>query len=632
MDELDQFFNISLDLLCVANTDGYFLRLNPAWERILGYSREELMARRFFDFIHPDDLEKTQAIVSTLASQGKVYSFENRYRCKDGAYRWLEWNATPAGDLIYAAARDVTGHKLAEEGLQERLKFERLVSDLSARFVNIHPDRVDAEVEYGLRQILEFFQVDRVGLIRALPSETSWFISHVAYSKDVPPVPVGVKLPRSINPWAYDKLVRKREVVFFSRPEDVPAEANIDKKTWSEWGIRSNLVIPIATGKLVDHIIAINAVHRERVWPEELFPRLQLLGEIFVNALERKQMEEQLRQNLREIENLKQRLENENIYLQEEIKLLGEHQEIVGQSLAMKKILAQAEQVARTDSTVLITGETGTGKELLARAIHKMSARKDRPMITVNCASLPPTLIESELFGREKGAYTGALTRMVGRFEVADGSTLFLDEIGELPLELQSKLLRVLEEGKFERLGSTKTLQVNVRIIAATNRDIGQDVTQGKFRRDLYYRLNVFPVSIPPLRERPEDIPLLVWVFIRDFETRMGTRIESIPRKTMEALKRYSWPGNVRELRNVIEHSMIVSTGRTLTAQAPYPTSSETPETLNLESIERKHLLEVLKKTNWRVGGKGGAAEILGLKRTTLHSRMKRLGIARPTS
>jgi formate hydrogenlyase transcriptional activator len=804
MEEFDQFFSLTLDLLCIANTDGYFLRLNPPWEKVLGYSREELTAKRFLDFVHPDDLTKTQDVVSALASQREVVYFENRYRRKDGTYCWLEWTAAPAGNLIYAAARDVTEHKLTEQAQQEHLQFERLLSDLSARFVNIPPDRVDSEIESGLRRILEFFQVDRAGLIRALPSENSWFIAHVAYSKDVPPVPVGVKLPSSINPWAYDKLVRQHEVVCFSSPEDVPAEANIDQKTWSEWGIRSNLVIPIATGKPVDHIISINSVKSERVWPEALLPRLQLLGEIFVNALERKQarlkteehlrferlisdlsagfvnlphhevdsginrglrsiseffnvdrctiglfseegtrlvrlfeylspgaeaapesiskeqmpwyieqllqgnpvvfsrledlpseaekerqigmlksmksvlsipmvsggktigscvlvstrtervwpkelvqrfriltevfvnalqhkqMEEQLRQNLREIENLKQRLENENIYLQEEIKVLGEHTEIVGQSRAIKRILAQAEQVARTDSTVLIVGETGTGKELLARAIHNMSTRKDRPMITVNCASLPPTLIESELFGREKGAYTGALTKMIGRFEVADGSTLFLDEIGELPLELQSKLLRVLEEGNFERLGSTKTLHVNVRIVAATNRDIALDVKEKKFRKDLYYRLNVFPISIPPLRERPEDIPLLVWAFIKEFEKKVGKRIDSILKKSIEALQAYSWPGNIRELRNVIEHGMILSSCRTLAVTVPHPSTPETADTSNLEHIERSHLLNVLKKTNWRVAGEGGAAEILGLKRTTLQSLMKRLGIKRP--
>jgi DNA-binding NtrC family response regulator len=340
--------------------------------------------------------------------------------------------------------------------------------------------------------------------------------------------------------------------------------------------------------------------------------------------------EKALEERLREIEQLKQRLEQENIYLREEINLQHPHEEIVGQSDVMKKVLLKVEQVSQADSTVLIQGETGTGKELLARAIHHLSKRKDRPLVTVNCASLPPTLIESELFGREKGAYTGALTKMVGRFEVADGSTLFLDEIAELPLDLQSKLLRVLEEGKFERLGSTKTLQVDVRIIAATNRDIAQEVKEGRFRKDLYYRLNVFPIAIPPLRERAEDIPLMAWAFVREFQKRMGKEIESIPRRSIDALQSYPWPGNVRELKNVIERAMIVTTGKTLSVQLPKFASSEAEDTPNLEDTERRHIVRVLERTGWRVAGKGGAAEILGLNRSTLLSRMKKLGIKRP--
>ena len=342
--------------------------------------------------------------------------------------------------------------------------------------------------------------------------------------------------------------------------------------------------------------------------------------------------EKALEERLREIEQLKERLHRENIYLKEEIRLLGEHSEIVGQSAAMKKVLAQVEQVAKTESTVLILGETGTGKELLARSIHKLSRRKDRPLVTVNCASLPPTLIESELFGREKGAYTGALTKMIGRFEIADGSTLFLDEIGEIPLELQSKLLRVLEEGNIERLGSTKTLHVDVRIVAATNRDIAREVKEGRFRTDLYYRLNVFPIVIPPLRERSEDIPLMVWAFVKEFQKKMGKEIENISKKSMESLQSYSWPGNVRELRNVLEHAMIVSRDKTLAVQAPKLTSSETSDTCNLEDMERRHIVSVLERNGWRVGGKGGAAEVLGLKRSTLYSKMKKLGINRPNS
>jgi len=353
---------------------------------------------------------------------------------------------------------------------------------------------------------------------------------------------------------------------------------------------------------------------------------------VSLDITERKRMEEQLKKDMGEIEELKQRLERENIYLREEVKLLGEYTEIVGQSLPMKRVLAQAEQVAPMDSTVLILGETGTGKELLARAIHKMSARKDRPMIAVNCASLPPTLIESELFGREKGAYTGAMSKMIGRFEIADGSTLLLDEIGELPLELQSKLLRVLQEGSFERLGSTKTLQVDVRIIATTNRDLEQEVKNGSFRNDLFYRLSVFPIVIPPLRERPEDIPPMVWVFIKEFEKKMGKEIEAISKKSMKALQFHSWPGNGRELRNVIEHAMILSKGKKLVVHALKFGSEEAGATRNLEDMERRHIVAVLERAGWRVAGKGGAAEVLGLKRSTLNSKMKKLGISRSPS
>jgi transcriptional regulator with GAF, ATPase, and Fis domain len=275
-------------------------------------------------------------------------------------------------------------------------------------------------------------------------------------------------------------------------------------------------------------------------------------------------------------------------------------------------MLNLAEQVAETDTTVLIFGETGTGKELLARAIHNLSPRKDRQMIKVNCTVLPATLIESELFGREKGAYTGALNRQIGRFEIADGSTLFLDEIGELPLELQAKLLRVLQEGQFERLGSPKTISVNVRIIASTNRDLARALKEGKFREDLYYRLKVFPITAPPLRDRIEDIPLLVWAFAKEFKESMGKTIERIPSKSIAALQRYSWPGNIRELRT------------------PADPVSKVQEELNLAVIERKHIIAVLKKTTWRVSGEKGAAKLLGLKPTTLEARMKKLGIARP--
>lgn len=327
---------------------------------------------------------------------------------------------------------------------------------------------------------------------------------------------------------------------------------------------------------------------------------------------------------------MKLRIEKENLYLQEEVKGLVGHGSIISHSDSMKNVIAQARQVAGTDSTVLILGETGTGKELLARAIHEMSGRKNRPMITVNCASLPPTLIEAELFGRERGAYTGALSRMIGRFELADNSTIFLDEIGEMPLELQAKLLRAIENGVFQRLGSPNSIKVDIRIIAATNRNLFDEVKTGGFRSDLYYRLNVFPIHIPPLRERTDDIPPLVWSLVREYQEAMGKKIDHITNTTMTALASYAWPGNVRELRNVIERAMIVSQGPTLEALLPGLTSGQNvSHGKTLRDIEREQILLVLTDTKWKIGGKGGAAELLDIERTTLYAKMKKLGIER---
>ncbi len=342
---------------------------------------------------------------------------------------------------------------------------------------------------------------------------------------------------------------------------------------------------------------------------------------------ERRRGEEALRQSYAEIERLKDRLQAESEYLKEEIRVVHSQGEVTGQSAVIRKVLRLVEQVAPTDSSVLIHGETGTGKELVAQAIHGLSPRGRNVMVKVNCAALPSGLIESELFGREKGAFTGALTRQVGRFEVADGSTIFLDEVGELPPDVQVKLLRVLQEGEFERLGSPKTIKVNVRLIAATNRDLADDVRKGRFREDLFYRLNVFPIHVPPLRERAEDIPALVWEFLEGLCARMGKKITQIPRATMEALQRHQWPGNVRELRNVIERVVIVTAGDTLRAPelGDLPPITAAPQTL--ADVERQHILRVLEGTRGRIKGPKGAAVLLGLNPATLYSRMKKLGI-----
>lgn len=344
---------------------------------------------------------------------------------------------------------------------------------------------------------------------------------------------------------------------------------------------------------------------------------------------DRKQAANSLREALTIIKQLKANLREENLYLREEINLLHSHKDIVGNSKAIRTVLKQIEQVAQTDSTVLIQGETGTGKELVANAIHGLSSRKGRLMIKVNCAALPPTLIESELFGREKGAFTGALSKQSGRFELADASTIFLDEINALPLDLQAKLLRVLEFGEFERLGSPRTVKVDVRIISATNRDLAKLVSEGGFREDLYYRLNVFQITVPPLREHREDILPLVWSFVEEFSKRMGKRIESIPQKDAETLQAYPWPGNVRELRNVTERAMIITTGPVLHFDVPKIAQSGADQSGTLDETEKQHIIKALNTTGWRVSGKNGAAEILGINPKTLESRMQRLGIQR---
>jgi PAS domain S-box-containing protein len=333
-----------------------------------------------------------------------------------------------------------------------------------------------------------------------------------------------------------------------------------------------------------------------------------------------------------EVSRLKNQLQEENIYLQEEIKLTQNFGEIVGASDALKYVLFKIEQVAPTDSTVLITGETGTGKELVARAIHTASARGDRPMVKVNCAALSASLIESELFGHERGAFTGALNRKIGRFELADGATIFLDEIGELPLELQVKLLRIIQEGEFERLGSSKTVKVDARIIAATNRNLKEQVNQGLFREDLWYRLNVFPITVPPLRQRREDIPMLAEHFLRTFSHKLGKEVTSVAPATINQLRNYSWPGNVRELANVIERAVINAHGPVLRLQEQlHPVNGDSIHAVNktLEEVERDYIMRILEDRSWKIEGPNGAAHVLGMNPSTLRTRMAKLSISK---
>lgn len=356
---------------------------------------------------------------------------------------------------------------------------------------------------------------------------------------------------------------------------------------------------------------------------------------VFQDVTEIKQSETKLRNALEEISELKERIQAENAYLQEEIKYSSNFEEILGQSSKLKKVFRQVEQVAKMDTTVLLLGETGTGKELFARSIHNLSYRKERPLVKVNCTALPINLIESELFGHEKGSFTGALSRRIGRFELADGGTIFLDEIGELSLDLQVKLLRVIQEGEFERLGGSSTISVDVRIIAATHRDLKQMVSIGEFREDLFYRLNVFPITLPPLRERGGDIAIIVKAFVDKFAKKMGKQIDNIPQKIMNELSQYAWPGNVRELENIIERAVILSNSNTLQLHDKLhgiKTTNSDTDLKSLADMEKAHITKVLKHTDWRISGEEGAATVLEMHPNTLRSRMSKLGIKRSNS
>jgi len=516
---------------------------------------------------------------------------------------------------------------------EKRLEFEQLLVDLSAKFVAISSEKVDDEIRSALREIVRFFRIDRCALVRLLPGRTSWAVAYDAEDASVSPYPIGTVLPISLVPWAYHRLSVEREFFSFASLDELPSGASVDRQTMESFNVRSGLYIPIAVMKSDEYTLGISSSENGRTCPQEYIPRLRLLGELIVNALERKRMETELREHLKEIEHLKLQLEKENIALRDEIKAEKGFEKIIGDSDALNYVLFRIKQVAPTDATVLILGETGTGKSMVANALHEMSPRRDRPMITVNCAALPANLVESELFGREKGAFTGAQARQVGRFEIAHGGTIFLDEIGEMPLEIQAKLLRVLQDGEFERLGSPRTIKVDVRVIASTSRDLKEEAEKKRFREDLYYRLNVFPVSMPPLRMRTGDIPHLVQHFVGKYARKLGRRFETVTKETMKTLQEYHWPGNVRELEHVIERAVIISPGPELfLADKLEGKAASTGEASSrgLEAVEREHILKVLDETRWKIEGKTGAAAILGLNPSTLRFRIRKLGIERP--
>ena len=683
-------------------------------------------------------------------------------------YRWYVITAIfivlVQGGLISFLLRQRTLRHYAQADLAERLRFEKTLSELSARFVNLPPDRVESQIAHELKMLANFFEVDRVTVFEISEIDQRLHTVHSFTRSNVAPAPSQIEFHRLT--WAQKKLFNG-EMVIFSDPGELPPDAVAEKEFLQSQGVRSAVVVPLKADQSTLGLLTLTMLRRPKEWPRDLTPRIAVVAEIFANALARKQSEEALRQakafnrstldslqyqiavmdregkildvnkswerfakeldggplgrigtglnyidacresacagdtlsqtvlegiqavlegkranffldypcdlsagerwfsmgvipfsgqkggvivsriditdrkqaenDLRkaytEIARLKDQLEAESTYLQEEIKLERNFESIIGTSAAIKYVLYKVEKVAATDTSVLILGETGTGKELMARAIHNLSLHNARPLVKVDFASLPANLIESELFGYERGAFTGAQTRHIGRFEVANGTTIFLDEIGELPLELQPKLLRVLQDGEFERLGSTRTIKVDVRVIAATNRDLEAEVREGRFREDLFYRLNVFPITVPPLRDRMEDIPLLAQFLTEKVSKGVGKSIVQIPHSIIKTMQDYPWPGNVRELQNVIERAVINSSGPKLRLADDLtgPAHKAMPNHLRtLQDIEIDHITRVLEETGWRIEGPKGAAVILDINPSTLRTRMRKLGIKKP--
>jgi formate hydrogenlyase transcriptional activator len=519
-----------------------------------------------------------------------------------------------------------TNTTASSPSVKELVAFERLLADLSARMANVTADRVEPEIQLAQAILRQFLGFDRSTFAEFQDDGSLVVVSSTAL-EGVDPTPLG-PLPPQLD-WFIAKLRAGETLVIQDPADDLPPEAVGETEYVRRTGLRSHLSIPLRIGGRVVGAIAFAAFRETRNWPDDLIARVMLVGEVFAHAIARKREHEKLLAAMAEIRLLKERLERENSYLKQAAQVRPP-QRLSSRSPRFLSVVEEIKQVALTSSTVLLMGETGSGKEVLAQAIHDSSAQKDRAMIKVNCAALPASLIESELFGREKGAFTGALARQPGRFEIADGSTIFLDEVGELPLELQPKLLRVLQEGEFERLGGSKTIRVDARVIAATNRPLEQAVREGRFRQDLFYRLDVFPIEVPPLRERQEDIPLLSWTFVKEFGSSMGKRIEEIAEDSMSALQDYHWPGNIRELRNVIERAMILSQGPKLyiklgrTALRPVAVN---PTAGSLNEAEVTIIRQAVERCNWRIRGPNGAAAFLNMKPTTLESRIKKLGL-----
>jgi PAS domain S-box-containing protein len=606
----------------VVNHDGAIVVANQQIERQFDWCRNELLEQSV-DLLLPE---------IGLAEPGQSNGLARKQsgRRRDGREFPVEITLNPLrveqGLFTLVSVVDLTERRELDQALDRKLEFERLIAELSVQFINLPADQVIEAIRDAIRQIGETLDVDRCSFFRIIegeqaPGPIAWW-GRQGVAAPVPVTPLKERLP-----WTCETIL-EGNVLSFSSLEEV--SHRVDRESYRALDIHAAVTVPIAVSGQVVGTLGFTMLGSERTWTAETRHTMRVTAAVLGNILARCETDETLRQSILQIEHSRDRVRVETLYLRREVQERAGTGVIIGQSQAIRNVLELARQVAATDSTVLLLGETGTGKELIAAYIHEMSARRGRIMVRVNCSAIPSTLMESELFGREKGAFTGALARQIGRFELADHSTIFLDEIGELPSDVQVKLLRVLEERQIERLGSPKGVHVDVRIIAATHRNLEKRIAEGTFRDDLFYRLNVFPIQVPPLRDRAEDIPLLVWRFVDEFSKAFGKRVDGISREDMAVLQRYSWPGNIRELRNVVERAMIVSTSAQLSIPLPSLAHPAGKRSLKLNDVEREHILSVLDSSGWRIRGAAGAASLLGLKPTTLEARMAKLGLSRP--
>jgi formate hydrogenlyase transcriptional activator len=623
--------------ILVVDAAGRILFVNGEVERQFGYGREELVGQ-LVDLLLPEALGPIRAVHHeglALAPLARPMGpgLDLFGRRKDGTPISVEIGLKPihlaAAPCVLAAIADTTERRRIQElqraALEEQLEFERFVANLSFQFINFPDEEIGGAVRSGLERLGLQLGLDRNSFIRFGPEHDVF--DAVTWTRPGISGVEPVLSTRERFPWVFERVLAG-EVVSFSTTSEIPSA--VDRDSYRGIEVRSAVLVPLRVGGRVAGAMGFNAVADDRKWSPTVLHRLEVFAGVFEQVLARKQRDDAAKSATLEIQRLKDQLQAETVYLRQEVREQLGPADVVGQSAALRRVMEQVRQVAGTDSTVLLLGETGTGKELFAKQIHELSGRRARSMVRVNCAAIPSTLIESELFGREKGAYTGALARQIGRFELADHSTIFLDEIGDLPPDMQVKLLRVLEERQVERLGSPRPIAIDTRIIAATHRNLLQRISEGTFRQDLYYRLNVFPIRVPPLRERAEDIPLLVWRFVEEFSRAFGKRIEAIDRDNLMALQHYTWPGNVRELRHVVERAMITASGKRLTITLPQTSVASVRRSAKLLDVEKEHIRGVLESTGWRIRGVGGAAERLGLKPTTLETRMAKLGLKRP--